>query len=154
MKFWFSEITFFFFSNLWWKVGQNVSITIWLPWLVSRTMRIYEPIIWSHGKESSERIVWYFSCFFLLKGFFQARILEQTVISFSRWSSQPRVQIYVSWVSSTDRWILYQLSHQGSPFKVITDPQSLNGIWNDKVIRTFSRLMGVEFRTCWKWETQ
>ena len=95
-----------------------------------------------------------FQLFFPFKGIFQVRIMEWAVISFSRGSSQPRFWICVSWVSSTGRWILYQLSHQGSHFKVIIDPQSLNGIWNDKVNRTFSKLMGVGLRTCWKWETQ
>ena len=35
-------------------------------------------------------------------GFFQARILEQVAISFSRESSQPKNQIYVSHVSCTE----------------------------------------------------
>ena len=41
----------------------------------------------------------------------QARILEWVAFPFSRWSSQPRNQIQVSWHC---RQILYQLSHKGS----------------------------------------
>ena len=40
-------------------------------------------------------------------GIFQARILEQTSISFSKWSSQPRDRTHVSYVSCIGRWILY-----------------------------------------------
>ena len=45
-------------------------------------------------------------------GIFQARILEQVPVPFSRGSSQPRdwTQVYPHC-----RWILYPLSHQGSP---------------------------------------
>ena len=45
-------------------------------------------------------------------GILQARILEGVVLHFSRVSSQPR-----EWtqVSPQCRWILYNLSHQGSP---------------------------------------
>ena len=45
-------------------------------------------------------------------GILQARILEWAVISVSRGSSQPRDQTHVSYIG---RWILYHLSHQGSP---------------------------------------
>ena len=40
-------------------------------------------------------------------GIFQARILEQVAISYSRGSSQPMDQTWVSFVSCTGRWILY-----------------------------------------------
>ena len=41
----------------------------------------------------------------------QARILEWIAIPFSRWSSQPR-----DWTGLLHgRWLLYHLSHQGSP---------------------------------------
>ena len=40
-------------------------------------------------------------------GFFQARILEQFAISFSRESSQPKNQIYVSRVSCTEGEFLH-----------------------------------------------
>ena len=43
---------------------------------------------------------------------FQTRILERVDISFSRGSSQPRDQ---TWVSCIGRQILYHLSHRGSP---------------------------------------
>ena len=40
-------------------------------------------------------------------GIFQARILEQVAISYSRGSFQPRDQTHVSCVSCIGRWILY-----------------------------------------------
>ena len=51
---------------------------------------------------------------FSVHGIFQARILEQVAISFSRGSSRHRDQIRVSWVSRIGRRVLYQLRHQGS----------------------------------------
>ena len=39
-----------------------------------------------------------------VRGIFQARVLEQVAVSFSRGSSQPRDWTYVSWIV---RWILY-----------------------------------------------
>ena len=45
----------------------------------------------------------------------QAGILEQVAISFSRECSWVRNQICISCISCTGRWVLYQLSHQGSP---------------------------------------
>ena len=48
-------------------------------------------------------------------GNFQARILEQVAISFSRRPSWPRDWTHVSCISCTGRQGLYQLSHQGSP---------------------------------------
>ena len=44
-------------------------------------------------------------------GILQARLLEWVAFPFSRGSSQPRDRTQVS-----HSWILYQLSHQGSPF--------------------------------------
>ena len=40
-------------------------------------------------------------------GIFQARILEQVAISYSRGSSLPRDRTCISWVSCVGRWILY-----------------------------------------------
>ena len=48
----------------------------------------------------------------LIDGILQARILGWVAIPFSRGSSQPRDQ---PWVSCIGRWILYHLSHQGRP---------------------------------------
>ena len=45
-------------------------------------------------------------------GILQARILEWVAIPFSRESSQTRDQ---TWVFCIGRWILWHLSHQGSP---------------------------------------
>ena len=42
---------------------------------------------------------------------FQARILEQVTISFSRGSSPPRGSTRVSCISCIGRQVLYQLSH-------------------------------------------
>ena len=50
-----------------------------------------------------------------IHGIFQERILEWVAISFSRGSSQPKDQTHISCISCFGRWILYQLSHQGSP---------------------------------------
>ena len=49
---------------------------------------------------------------YIVYGILQARILEWVAIAFSRGSSQPRGQTQVS---CKCRWILYQLSHKGSP---------------------------------------
>ena len=46
-----------------------------------------------------------------IHGISQARILEWVAISFSRGSSLSRDQTWVSCI----QWVLYQLSHQGSP---------------------------------------
>ena len=48
----------------------------------------------------------------IVHGILQARILEWVAVLFSRRSSQPRDRTQVSHIC---RWILYQLSHQGSP---------------------------------------
>ena len=50
-------------------------------------------------------------------GIFQARILEWIVISFSKESFWSRNWTYISCISCVSRWVLYQLSHQGSPIK-------------------------------------
>ena len=42
-----------------------------------------------------------------VRGTFQARILEQVVISYPRRASQPRHQTHVSYVSCVGRWVLY-----------------------------------------------
>ena len=47
---------------------------------------------------------------YTVHGILQARILEWVAVPFSRGSPQPRDQTQVDC-----RWILYQLSHQGSP---------------------------------------
>ena len=52
---------------------------------------------------------------FSVHGILQTRILEWVVSSFSRGSSQPRKQTYISYVYCTGRWILYQLWYLGSP---------------------------------------
>ena len=53
-----------------------------------------------------------------IHGIFQARMLEQVAISYSRGSSRPRDRTCVSCVSCTGRQILYHPSHQGSPIYV------------------------------------
>ena len=52
---------------------------------------------------------------FSVYGTFQARILEQVAISFSRGSSWPKDQTCASCVYYIGRQVLYQLSHQGRP---------------------------------------
>ena len=49
---------------------------------------------------------------YTVQGILQARILEWVAFPFSRRSSQPRDRTQVS---HTVKWILYQLSHKGSP---------------------------------------
>ena len=48
-------------------------------------------------------------------GISQARIMEWVAVLSSRGSSQPRDQIYVSYISWACRWILYHLGHLESP---------------------------------------
>ena len=57
-----------------------------------------------------------------VRGILQARILKWVAVSFSRGSSQPRNQ---TWVSYICRQILYQLSYKGSP-KVSTEGTYIN----------------------------
>ena len=55
-------------------------------------------------------------------GIAQVRVLEWVAISFSRGTSRPRDGTWVSGIAGSllhCRWILYFLSHQGSPY--ITD---------------------------------
>ena len=48
-------------------------------------------------------------------GILQARILEWIAISFSGGSFQPKDQTRASCISCIGRWILYHLTHRGSP---------------------------------------
>ena len=50
-----------------------------------------------------------------VQGIFLARILEWVAISSSRGSYHPRDWTHVSCLSCTGRWILYHLTHLGSP---------------------------------------
>ena len=61
-------------------------------------------------------------------GILQARILEWVAFPFSRGYSQPRNQAQVSHC----RWILYQLSHQGSPriLEWVAYPFSSGSSWH------------------------
>jgi len=60
---------------------------------------------------------------FSVREILQARILEWAAIPFSRGSSPPRDQ---TWVSCIGRQILYPLSHQGSP---ISDLLGIVQLW-------------------------
>ena len=60
-----------------------------------------------------------------IHGIFQARILEQVAISFSRGSSQPRYQTCVSCISCLGWRILY---HCANLAKLILDTQSYEGL--------------------------
>ena len=51
---------------------------------------------------------------YTLHGILQARILEWVAAPFSRASSQPRDQTYVSYVSCVGRRVLYLQCHLGS----------------------------------------
>ena len=50
----------------------------------------------------------------LFLGLFQARILEWVAILSSRGSSPPRDRTRVFCISCMSKWVLYQVSHQGS----------------------------------------
>ena len=50
-----------------------------------------------------------------VNGIFQARILEWVAISNSRWSSQPRDQTHVSYISCISRQILYHCVTREAP---------------------------------------
>ena len=50
-----------------------------------------------------------------IHGIFQARILEQVAISYSRGSSQSRDQTHVFWVSSIDKQMLYHCATWEAP---------------------------------------
>ena len=52
-------------------------------------------------------------------GTFQVRTLEQTAISYSRGSSQPRDWLHVSGISCTGRWVIYH--HWEAPQKRAED---------------------------------
>ena len=52
-------------------------------------------------------------------GIFQASILEQVAISFSRESSWPRDRTQASCISCIGKWVLYQLTHQGSQKSIV-----------------------------------
>ena len=61
-------------------------------------------------------------------GILQTRIMELVAIPFSRGSSRPRDQTWVSCISCISRRILYGLSHQESPFHqnfTLTTPPKL-----------------------------
>ena len=60
---------------------------------------------------------------YTVHGILQARKLEWVAFPFSRRSSQPRDQTQVSCIAC--RWILYQLSHKGSPGKPYMLPKAL-----------------------------
>ena len=67
----------------------------------------------------------------------QARILEWVATLFSRGSSQPRDQTYVSYVSLYCRQVLYPLSHLGSPSPTL-HPSNIYYLppqWHDPVWR-------------------
>ena len=71
-------------------------------------------------------------------GILQARIWEWVAIPFPRGSSGPRDQTHILCVSCTDKWILYHLSHQGSPWvqcvceshSVVSDSLRLYSPWD------------------------
>ena len=68
----------------------------------------------------------------------QARILEWVAISFSRGSSQPRDETWVSWTAGG----VYILSHQGSPINMNLRRASTSGSFShfkDHELSTFFR---------------
>ena len=63
---------------------------------------------------------------YTVQGTLQAGILEWVLFPFSRVASQPRDRTQVS---HNCRWILYQLSHQGSPFNAYQTPNTEPARW-------------------------
>ena len=76
-------------------------------------------------------------------GILWARIQELVAISFSRGSSRPRDWTCVSCVSCIGRWVLYQLSHQGSPWIFYLPPLTLHQ-WAIHLYSTLSHILIVE----------
>ena len=86
-------------------------------------------------------------------GILQAKMLEWVALSFSRGSSQPR---YWTQVYPHCRWILYCLSHQGSPkilewvsypFSVVSLPSLSSSSWT----RNWTRIACIEGRFFTSW---
>ena len=69
---------------------------------------------------------------FSVRGISQARILEWVAISFSKESSRPRDQTWLSCVSCTNRRILYLLSHLGSAMEAEHLPEKHNPVLSGK----------------------
>ena len=71
---------------------------------------------------------------YTVRGILQARILEWVAFPFSRVSSQPgdQTQVCPNW-----RWILHQLSHEGSPaiLERISSPFSSRSFWPRNLTR-------------------
>ena len=68
---------------------------------------------WSEVKVAQSCLTLYILMDYIVHVILQARILEWVALPFSRASSQPR-----DWSLSHCRWILCQLSHEGSPRKL------------------------------------
>ena len=96
-------------------------------------------------------------CFFV-HGILQARILEWIAMHFSRASSWPRDQTWVSNVSCSGRWVLYHSCYLGSlqvsigplrssprslPFPYWGHPRSSARLW--------CGAMGPDRSLCWFW---
>ena len=62
-----------------------------------------------------------------VRGVFQARLLEWVPFSFSRGFSYFRDETQVFCISCIGRWILYLLSHQGSPDTRLLCPWDFTG---------------------------
>ena len=84
-----------------------------------------------------------------LPGIFQARILEWVAIPFSRGPSWPR-----DWnrVTCIGRWILYQLSHQGSPDNIFTVAVKLDCGHADHTLDKFMKIENDERRLTETWK--
>ena len=74
---------------------------------------------------------------FSVRGLLQARIVEWVVIPFSRGSSRPRAQ---TWVSC----ILYHLSHQGLALTLLVNSQILTISWASLVAQLVKNLPAMQ----------
>ena len=78
-------------------------------------------------------------------GIFQARILEWVDIFFSRWSSWPKDQTYVSWVYCICRWILYHWATWDALYCVYSIPNKF--WWLKKILKISSMLETLRKKT-------
>ena len=81
----------------------------WTTTTTSVVCSVIANSLWPHGPQATRLLCSRNFPDSSVHGIFQARLLEQVVISHSRGSSQPRDQAHVSCISCIGRWILYHL---------------------------------------------
>ena len=81
----------------------------------------------------------------LSMGILQARILEWVAMSFSRWSSQPRDGILVSYVSCIGKWT-FNPEPPGNPKTSTVNPRSY--FWKHPFLRSAMSLKIIKYKKC------